>query len=136
MLLIIGSMGTSLVINVLSDTDPELDEMFQIQLVSVSESNQALSPQSSNATITVLRNDNPEGTFLFPNASLGPHIIQENVNDPVNLTIQRVGGALTSERILHQAAPSSRSSKGELHALYRTYNICMYVYIYDICVHM
>ena len=101
-----GQTRGTLLLYINPDSVPELDEVFEVELLQVSESNQALDPASSSANVTVLRNDNPEGMFSFSSSSAGPYVVMESIDAEITLEVVRTGGALTTESISHVSSPS------------------------------
>ena len=59
--LIAGQTSTSVPITIIDDTEPEFDENFTVELIRVTGG--ASLGQASQATVTILANDDPNGRF-------------------------------------------------------------------------
>jgi G-protein coupled receptor 98 len=101
-----GETWVTLTLYINPDSIPELDELFEVELLQVTENNQALDPTASSVNVTVLKNDNPEGMFSFDSSSAGPFFVMESIDAEISLTVIRTGGDLTTETISHVSSPS------------------------------
>lgn len=104
-----GEFSKWISIQTLDDTQnpqPEQKERFFLQLLSVdviSEKKLSSSPRLSDddalntATVTILDNDNPYGSFSF--ASVSRSIVVDESSGSIKLTVERNGGALSSSTV-------------------------------------
>ena len=124
-----GQTRGTLLLYINPDSVPELDEVFEVELLQVSESNQALDPAFSTANVTVLKNDNPEGMFSFSSSSAGPYVVMESIDAEITLEVVRTGGALTTESISHVSSPSREYSDQPCMYKWNSWftHICKYV---------
>ncbi|XP_078413685.1 adhesion G-protein coupled receptor V1 [Cetorhinus maximus] len=82
-----GQSLASIVLQVASDEVPELDEEFLIYMSNVSKGRLG---SLTNATLTVLANDDPYGVFIFSERSRPVRVEEEDQN--VTLTVERLNG--------------------------------------------
>ncbi|XP_078070005.1 adhesion G-protein coupled receptor V1 [Mustelus asterias] len=82
-----GQSLAGIVLQVASDEVPELDEEFIIYISNVSKGRLG---GLTNATLTVLANDDPYGVFIFSERSRPVRVEEEDQN--VTLTIERLNG--------------------------------------------
>ncbi|XP_043565048.1 adhesion G-protein coupled receptor V1 isoform X2 [Chiloscyllium plagiosum] len=83
----VGQSLASIELQVASDEVPELDEEFMIYISNFSHGRLGT---LTNATLTVLANDDPYGVFVFAERSRPVRVEEENQN--VTLTIERLSG--------------------------------------------
>lgn len=74
------SVGAVLVITILADDVPEVDETFVVRLESIEPSDsQQLRPGSREVYITILANGNPGGVFQFASFMSSSYVIQVGI---------------------------------------------------------
>uniref|UniRef100_A0A1X7VF86 Staphylococcus aureus surface protein A n=3 Tax=Amphimedon queenslandica TaxID=400682 RepID=A0A1X7VF86_AMPQE len=101
-----GASSASFSISIVADDVPELDESFNVKLLSVAQVGQNIATTNITAVVTILENDEPGGTFSIASTSEGPFYIEESPLDSLSIQIQRNGGDLTTEQVLYRIVPS------------------------------
>ncbi|XP_041464132.1 adhesion G-protein coupled receptor V1-like [Lytechinus variegatus] len=94
-----GEAMQVLTVEILPDELAETDEMFGVELYQVSPENQLLRAGDTIATVIILENDNPGGSFEFSASTAGPYIISEG-GDVVQIRVERTGGSLVQRSVL------------------------------------
>jgi G-protein coupled receptor 98 len=98
----LGVFSGNISIGIAPDNEPELDEQFVVRLVSVVEGlPQMIESTTNEASVTIMENDNPGGTFSFSDASKGPFFITESTFAFVTLYVQRTGGDLVTRELMY-----------------------------------
>eukprot|EP00118_Oscarella_pearsei_P022727 m.265821 g.265821 ORF g.265821 m.265821 type:complete len:6112 (+) comp40493_c2_seq23:779-19114(+) len=100
-----GVFQANVVVEILADNTPELDEQFIVKLTSVAEGEpQRIDASRNNITVTILANEKAGGTFQFSDASKGPFDLKESAQTFKALYIQRTDGDLTREELVYEIA--------------------------------
>lgn len=85
----VGQARANITVQVSPDDVPELDKMFSVLIVNVSHGRLGY---HTNATLTILANDDPYGVFTFSEQNRPIKVEEETKN--VSLTVIRCGGLL------------------------------------------
>lgn len=85
----VGQARANITVQVSPDDVPELDKMFSVLIVNVSHGRLGY---HTNATLTILANDDPYGVFIFSEQNRPIKVEEETKN--VSLTVIRCGGLL------------------------------------------
>ncbi|XP_020439752.2 adhesion G-protein coupled receptor V1 isoform X12 [Corvus cornix cornix] len=85
----VGQARTNITIQVSPDDVPELDKIFSVLIINVSHGRLGY---HTNATLTILANDDPYGVFIFSEQNRPIKVDEETKN--VSLTVIRCGGLL------------------------------------------
>ncbi|NWX37327.1 GPR98 protein, partial [Notiomystis cincta] len=85
----VGQVRANITVQVSPDDVPELDKMFSVLIINVSLGRLG---HHTNATLTVLANDDPYGVFIFSEQNRPIKVEEETKN--ISLTIIRHGGLL------------------------------------------
>nr|XP_047910843.1 adhesion G-protein coupled receptor V1-like isoform X4 [Anser cygnoides] len=85
----VGQVRANITIQVSPDNVPELDQVFSVLIINVSSGRLG---NHTNATLTVLANDDPYGLFIFSERNRPIKVEEETKN--ISLTIVRLGGLL------------------------------------------
>ncbi|NWV48163.1 GPR98 protein, partial [Daphoenositta chrysoptera] len=85
----VGQVRANITIQVSPDDVPELDKMFSVLIINVSRGRLGY---HTNATLTILANDDPYGVFIFSEQNRPIKVEEETKN--VSLTVLRCGGLL------------------------------------------
>ncbi|NXO18386.1 GPR98 protein, partial [Oriolus oriolus] len=85
----VGQVRANITIQVSPDDVPELDKMFSVLIINVSRGRLGY---HTNATLTILANDDPYGVFIFSERNRPIKVEEETKN--VSLTVKRCGGLL------------------------------------------
>ncbi|GCB66672.1 hypothetical protein scyTo_0007916 [Scyliorhinus torazame] len=101
----IGQSLASIVLQVASDEVPELDEEFMIYISNVSKGRMGI---LTNATLTVLANDDPYGVFIFSARSRPVRVEEEDQN--VTLTIERLNGFKGIALVMYSTVDDTKST--------------------------
>ncbi|XP_038661208.1 adhesion G-protein coupled receptor V1 isoform X3 [Scyliorhinus canicula] len=101
----IGQSLASIVLQVASDEVPELDEEFMIYISNVSKGRLGI---LTNATLTVLANDDPYGVFIFSERSRPVRVEEEDQN--VTLTIERLNGFKGIALVMYSTVDDTKST--------------------------
>lgn len=88
-----------LTVEILPDELAETDETFGVKLYQVFPDNQLLRSGDTIATVTILENDNPGGSFEFSFATAGPYTITEG-GDVIQIQMERTGGSLVQRSVV------------------------------------
>ncbi|XP_043920117.1 adhesion G-protein coupled receptor V1 [Protopterus annectens] len=118
------TIGT-VAIQIQSDDLPELDEMFLVHIISVS--NGRLGFQR-NAVLTILANDDPYGLFIFSQGSRPVRVAEGNAS--VTLTIQRLNGLMGAVGITYGTVNDNDRSSYLPSGVVRATNGSDYVILY------
>ncbi|XP_032297180.1 adhesion G-protein coupled receptor V1 isoform X2 [Coturnix japonica] len=85
----VGQVRANITVQVSPDDVPELDKIFSVLIINVSSGRLG---NHTNATLTVLANDDPYGLFIFSEKNRPIKVEEETKN--ISLTIVRLGGLL------------------------------------------
>ncbi|XP_061172919.1 adhesion G-protein coupled receptor V1-like [Saccostrea echinata] len=104
-----GSSATLLLITIMPDNIPELEEEITVTLTSVSPSDtQRLKVGSTQTTIIILENDNPGGIFQFSSTMKTSYLVQEGLS-AIEVVVERSGGNLITQYVQYQVLPGGNS---------------------------
>ncbi|XP_067885769.1 adhesion G-protein coupled receptor V1 [Heterodontus francisci] len=101
----IGQSLANIVLQVASDDVPELDEELMIYISNVSKGRLG---SLTNATLTVLANDDPYGVFIFSKRSR-PIIVEEE-DQNVTLTVERLNGSMGIAIVTYATVDDTKST--------------------------
>ncbi|XP_067838274.1 adhesion G-protein coupled receptor V1 [Heptranchias perlo] len=101
----IGQTLANIVLQVASDEVPELDEEFMVYISNVSKGRLGT---LTNATLTVLANDDPYGVFIFSGRSRPVTVEEEDQN--VTLTIERLNGFMGIAIVTYSTVDDTKST--------------------------
>ncbi|XP_074850311.1 adhesion G-protein coupled receptor V1 [Carettochelys insculpta] len=93
----IGQRRANITVEVSPDIYPELDEMFSVLILNVSSGRLGI---HTNATLTVLANDDPYGLFIFSEKNRPIKVEEETKN--VTLTVIRLNGLLGAVMVTYR----------------------------------
>ncbi|XP_075449203.1 adhesion G-protein coupled receptor V1 isoform X3 [Ascaphus truei] len=93
----IGQKSANLNVQVPPDDVPELDEMFSVLITNVSSGRLGV---CTNASITILANDDPYGLFIFSENNR-PIKVEEKTNN-ITLTIRRLNGLMGTVMVVYR----------------------------------
>ncbi|NXY21530.1 GPR98 protein, partial [Atrichornis clamosus] len=85
----VGQVRANITVQVSPDEVPELDKMFSVLITNVSSGRLG---NHTNATLTILANDDPYGVFIFSERNRPIKVEEETKN--ISLTVIRCGGLL------------------------------------------
>ncbi|NWV35380.1 GPR98 protein, partial [Grantiella picta] len=85
----VGQVRAHITVQVAPDDVPELDKMFSVLIINVSRGRLG---NHTNATLTILANDDPYGVFTFSGRNRPIKVEEETKN--ISLTVLRSGGLL------------------------------------------
>ncbi|XP_060082724.1 adhesion G-protein coupled receptor V1-like [Ylistrum balloti] len=89
-----GKSDVTLIIPIMPDDEPELEEEVTVTLTSVTPSDtQRLKDTASQVKIIILENDNPGGTFQFASSMQSSYLVQEG-SAAIDVIVERTGGDL------------------------------------------
>ncbi|XP_030832667.1 adhesion G-protein coupled receptor V1 isoform X3 [Strongylocentrotus purpuratus] len=94
-----GESMQVLTVEILPDELAETDETFGVELYQVFPDNQLLRSEDTIATVTILENDNPGGSFEFSSSTAGPYTISEG-GDVIQIQMERTGGSLVQRSVV------------------------------------
>ncbi|OWF54008.1 G-protein coupled receptor 98 [Mizuhopecten yessoensis] len=87
-----GKSEVTLIIPIMPDNEPELEEEITVTLTSVSPSDtQRLKDTASRVKIIILENDNPGGTFQFAASMQSSYLVEEG-SAAIDVIVERTGG--------------------------------------------
>ena len=89
-----------IIIDIIPDDLAETDETFGVELYDVFPENQLLRVGETLATVTILENDNPGGSFEFSSSTAGPYVISEGI--VIQIIVQRTGGSLVTRSVSYE----------------------------------
>ncbi|XP_071965307.1 adhesion G-protein coupled receptor V1-like isoform X2 [Antedon mediterranea] len=93
-------------IQISADDFAELEELFQVELYSITPDNQRLKEGSVTAEIAILENDDPGGVFEFASFSSGPYVTTESFQ-VIQVSIIRTGSALATREVMYSMIDTS-----------------------------
>ncbi|XP_030367415.1 adhesion G-protein coupled receptor V1 [Strigops habroptila] len=93
----VGQVSANITVQVSPDEVPELDKMFSVLIVNVSSGRLG---NHTNATLTILANDDPYGVFIFSEQNRPIKVEEETKNIP--LTVIRHGGLLGTVMVTYR----------------------------------
>ncbi|NWX90484.1 GPR98 protein, partial [Nothoprocta pentlandii] len=93
----VGQARANITVQVSPDEVPELDEMFSLLIINVSSGRLGI---HTNATLTILANDDPYGLFMFSEKNRPIKVEEETKN--ISLTIVRRGGLLGTVMVTYR----------------------------------
>uniref|UniRef100_A0A8C7EBG5 Adhesion G-protein coupled receptor V1 n=1 Tax=Nothoprocta perdicaria TaxID=30464 RepID=A0A8C7EBG5_NOTPE len=93
----VGQARANITVHVSPDEVPELDEMFSLLIINVSNGRLGI---HTNATLTILANDDPYGLFMFSEKNRPIKVEEETKN--ISLTIVRRGGLLGTVMVTYR----------------------------------
>ncbi|NWW69684.1 GPR98 protein, partial [Climacteris rufus] len=85
----VGQVRANITVQVSPDEVPELDKVFSVLIINVSSGRLG---NRTNATLTILANDDPYGVFIFSERNRPIKVEEETKN--ISLTVVRYGGLL------------------------------------------
>ncbi|XP_048383057.2 adhesion G-protein coupled receptor V1 isoform X4 [Stegostoma tigrinum] len=101
----VGQSLANILLQVASDEVPELDEEFMIYISNVSHGRLGI---FTNATLTVLANDDPYGVFVFSERSQPVRVEEGDLN--VTLTIERLSGIMGIALVTYSTVDDAKSA--------------------------
>ncbi|NWV81048.1 GPR98 protein, partial [Dasyornis broadbenti] len=101
----VGQVRANITVQVSPDDIPELDEMFSVLIINVSRGRLG---NYTNATLTVLANDDPYGVFIFSERNRPIKVEEEAKN--ISLTIIRSGGLLGTVMVKYRTVGDEEKS--------------------------
>uniref|UniRef100_A0A8C5UHL5 Adhesion G-protein coupled receptor V1 n=1 Tax=Malurus cyaneus samueli TaxID=2593467 RepID=A0A8C5UHL5_9PASS len=93
----VGQVRANITVQVAPDEVPELDKMFSVLIINVSRGRLG---NHTNATLTVLANDDPYGVFIFSEQNRPIKVEEETKN--ISLTVIRRGGLLGTVMVTYR----------------------------------
>ncbi|XP_027733793.1 adhesion G-protein coupled receptor V1 isoform X6 [Empidonax traillii] len=101
----VGQVRTNITVQVSPDEVPELDKVFSVLIINVSSGRLG---NRTNATLTLLANDDPYGVFIFSEQNRPIKVEEETKN--LSLTIIRRGGLLGTVMVMYRTIGSDEKS--------------------------
>ncbi|XP_048148596.1 adhesion G-protein coupled receptor V1 isoform X10 [Corvus hawaiiensis] len=101
----VGQARTNITIQVSPDDVPELDKIFSVLIINVSHGRLGY---HTNATLTILANDDPYGVFIFSEQNRPIKVDEETKN--VSLTVIRCGGLLGTVMVKYRTIGDEEKS--------------------------
>ncbi|NXX79900.1 GPR98 protein, partial [Urocolius indicus] len=101
----VGQVKANITVQVSPDEVPELDKVFSVLIINVSSGRLG---NHTNATLTVLANDDPYGVFIFSEQNRPIKVEEETKN--ISLTIVRGGGLLGSVMVTYRTVGDDEES--------------------------
>ncbi|NWU90141.1 GPR98 protein, partial [Upupa epops] len=101
----IGQARANITVQVSPDEVPELDKVFSVLIINVSNGRLG---NHTNATLTILANDDPYGVFIFSEQNRPIKVEEETKN--ISLTIIRKGGLLGTVMITYRTMGDDENS--------------------------
>ncbi|XP_031951066.1 adhesion G-protein coupled receptor V1 isoform X10 [Corvus moneduloides] len=101
----VGQARTNITIQVSPDDVPELDKIFSVLIINVSHGRLGF---HTNATLTILANDDPYGVFIFSEQNRPIKVDEETKN--VSLTVIRCGGLLGTVMVKYRTIGDEEKS--------------------------
>ncbi|NXK95299.1 GPR98 protein, partial [Formicarius rufipectus] len=101
----VGQVKANITVQVSPDEVPELDKVFSVLIVNVSSGRLG---NHTNATLTVLANDDPYGVFIFSERNRPIKVEEETKN--ISLTIIRHGGLLGTVMVTYRTIGDDEKS--------------------------
>lgn len=101
----VGQARANITVQVSPDEVPELDKMFSVLIINVSSGRLG---NHTNATLTILANDDPYGVFIFSERNRPIKVEEETKN--ISLTIIRCGGLLGTVMVTYRTIGDDEKS--------------------------
>ncbi|NXF10740.1 GPR98 protein, partial [Smithornis capensis] len=101
----VGQVRANITVQVSPDEVPELDKVFSVLIVNVSSGRLG---NHTNATLTILANDDPYGVFIFSETNRPIKVEEETKN--ISLTIIRHGGLLGTVMVTYRTVGNDEKS--------------------------
>ncbi|NWI09710.1 GPR98 protein, partial [Crypturellus soui] len=101
----VGQARANITVQVSPDEVPELDEMFSVLIINVSSGRLGI---HTNATLTILANDDPYGLFMFSEKNRPIKVEEETKN--ISLTIVRHRGRLGTVTVTYRTIGDDEQS--------------------------
>lgn len=101
----IGQVRANITVQVSPDEVPELDKVFSVLIINVSSGRLG---NHTNATLTILANDDPYGVFVFSEQNRPIKVEEETKN--ISLTIIRRGGLLGTVMVTYRTIDDDEKS--------------------------
>ncbi|NXH80376.1 GPR98 protein, partial [Edolisoma coerulescens] len=101
----VGQVRANITLQVSPDDVPELDKMFSVLIINVSRGRLGY---HTNATLTILANDDPYGVFIFSERNRPIKVEEETKN--VSLTVIRCGGLLGTVMVKYRSIGDGEKS--------------------------
>ncbi|KAF1420925.1 G-protein coupled receptor 98, partial [Spheniscus magellanicus] len=101
----VGQARANITVQVSPDETPELDKVFSVLIINVSSGHLG---NHTNATLTILANDDPYGVFTFSERNRPIKVEEETKN--ISLTIIRRGGLLGTVMITYRTIGDDENS--------------------------
>ncbi|XP_031463513.1 adhesion G-protein coupled receptor V1-like, partial [Phasianus colchicus] len=101
----VGQVRANITVQVSPDDVPELDKIFSVLIINVSNGRLG---NHTNATLTILANDDPYGLFIFSEKNRPIKVEEETKN--VSLTIVRLGGVLGTVMVTYRTLGDDEKS--------------------------
>ncbi|OXB72852.1 UNVERIFIED_CONTAM: hypothetical protein H355_000852 [Colinus virginianus] len=103
----VGQVRANITVQVSHDEVPELDKMFSVLIINISSGRLG---NHTNATLTVLANDDPYGLFIFPEKNRPIKVEEEMKN--ISLTIVRLGGLFGTVMVTYRTLGDDEQLSG------------------------
>ncbi|XP_064499040.1 adhesion G-protein coupled receptor V1 isoform X4 [Pseudopipra pipra] len=101
----VGQVRTNITVHISPDEVPELDKVFSVLIINVSSGRLG---NHTNATLTILANDDPYGVFIFSEQNRPIKVEEETKN--ISLTIIRRGGLLGTVMVMYRTIDNDEKS--------------------------
>uniref|UniRef100_A0A8C3RD85 Adhesion G-protein coupled receptor V1 n=1 Tax=Cyanoderma ruficeps TaxID=181631 RepID=A0A8C3RD85_9PASS len=101
----VGQVRANITLQISPDNVPELDEMFSVLIINVSLGRLGY---HTNATLTILANDDPYGVFIFSEQNRPIKVEEETRN--ISLTVMRCGGLLGTVMVKYRTIGDEEKS--------------------------
>ncbi|NWV12723.1 GPR98 protein, partial [Ptilonorhynchus violaceus] len=101
----VGQVRANITVQVSPDEVPELDEVFSVLIINVSSGRLG---NYTNATLTILANDDPYGVFIFSERNRPIKVEEETKN--ISLTVIRCGGLLGTVMVKYRTIGDDEKS--------------------------
>ncbi|OXB60111.1 hypothetical protein ASZ78_001978 [Callipepla squamata] len=103
----VGQVRANITVQVSHDEVPELDKMFSVLIINISSGRLG---NHTNATLTVLANDDPYGLFIFSEKNRPIKVEEEMKN--ISLTIVRLGGLFGTVMVTYRTLGDDEQLSG------------------------
>ncbi|XP_066038594.1 adhesion G-protein coupled receptor V1 [Chamaea fasciata] len=101
----VGQVRANITLQISPDDVPELDKMFSVLIINVSLGRLGY---QTNATLTILANDDPYGVFIFSEQNRPIKVEEETKN--ISLTVIRCGGLLGTVMVKYRTIGDEEKS--------------------------
>ncbi|NWQ77266.1 GPR98 protein, partial [Columbina picui] len=101
----VGQARANITVHVSPDDVPELDKVFSVLIINVSSGRLG---NHTNATLTILANDDPYGVFIFSEQNRPIKVQEETKN--ISLTVVRRGGLLGTVMVTYRTIGDDEKS--------------------------